>query len=301
MPLAESLQRVARQPPIRIRAAEAPWPRARVAAGERALERLVEGSARSELAEDDLTPHVERSSGRAEDIDVPWMRRIRIGVQLQEVETERVRVPRPQVVRPRASERDDRRRVAMDEAAEPRYRRRQCLERQRAPDARAPVAVPLVHDEIGLVHELEREDLLAEVGTGASSGVAANERLDHPAEQRVVSFLRQQDARAPLRQARFEQITADGVRERVTDAAKQPVMIEQHEIEADAGAARDLEADINVGEELLVEAGRQAAVVVDDARAAVAEDEPARDDEAEARHLVEIALDRRAASGHAHM
>src|SRR6185503_7547653 len=51
---AEPLQRVGRQPPVRVRAAEAPRPRARIAAGERALERLVQRGARSELAEDDL-------------------------------------------------------------------------------------------------------------------------------------------------------------------------------------------------------------------------------------------------------
>src|SRR5258705_12503394 len=105
MPLAESLQRVPRQPPVRIRAAEAPWPRARVAAGERALDRLVEGGARSELAEDDLRPQVVRSGGRGEDIPVTWMRWIRIRVLLQEVEAERVRVAGPQAVGPRASAR----------------------------------------------------------------------------------------------------------------------------------------------------------------------------------------------------
>jgi hypothetical protein len=50
---------------------------------------------------------------------------------------------------------------------------------------------------------------------------------------------------------------------------------------------------------LLVEPGRQTPIVVDDTRAAVAEDEPPRDDEAQSRHVAEIARDRFAACRHA--
>ena len=112
-----------------------------------------------------------------------------------------------------------------------------------------------------------------------------------------MTFLRRQDARAPLRQPRFEQIARNRIRERVLDAFEQPVMIEQHEIDAHVRLARDFERGIDIREEPVIEARGEASIVVDDARAAVAEDEPARDEEAETRDLVEVASNRVVARG----
>jgi hypothetical protein len=60
----------------------------------------------------------------------------------------------------------------------------------------------------------------------------------------------------------------------------------------DADVARDLEPGVEVGEEIRVSAGRQAAIVVENAAAAVAEDKPPRYREAERRHAREVRRDR---------
>jgi hypothetical protein len=126
----------------------------------------------------------------------------------------------------------------------------------------------------------------------AAVAIATNQWCDDVLEQGVVSFLRRQNPRAPFGQPGFEQIAGDRIRQRVADPAEQPVVIEQHQVDADVGIARDLEPGIQVRKELLVESGRKAPVVVRDSRAAVAEHKPARDDEAETGHVIEVARDR---------
>src|SRR5262245_9249851 len=68
-------------------------------------------------------------------------------------------------------------------------------------------------------------------------------------------------------------------------------MVEQDEHEPDARVARDLERRIKIGEHERVEAGRKAAVVVENAAATVGEEEPPHDGEAERRHAREISGD----------
>src|SRR3954470_10046721 len=95
----ESSERLDRQPAVLVRPAEAPWPCAGIAGGERVLEAFVERLGGSEFAEDDVAANVERTHRRLERIDVSWMQGVRIGVQLQHVEAEGVGVPGPQVIR----------------------------------------------------------------------------------------------------------------------------------------------------------------------------------------------------------
>ena len=76
-------------------------------------------------------------------------------------------------------------------------------------------------------------------------------------------------------------------------------MIEQHQIETDVVRGGNLEAGVEILEEVGIEARRQVAIVVHDAGAAVAEDEPADHPQTQARHLGEVALDRGAACGDA--
>ena len=110
-----------------------------------------------------------------------------------------------------------------------------------------------------------------------------------------------QHVRAAARQPRLERAAGDGIGHRGADAAEHPRMIEQHEIERDAVRGGDLERGVEILEEVGIEAGRQIAIVVDDAGAAVAEHEPADDAEAEAGHVGEVALDRGAPRGDAEM
>ena len=76
------------------------------------------------------------------------------------------------------------------------------------------------------------------------------------------------------------------------DALEEPMVIEQHDVKAHVRVPRDFERGIHIDEEAVIEPRGEPAIVVDDAGAAVAEDEPARDGEAEARDLVEVARNR---------
>ena len=96
-------------------------------------------------------------------------------MKLDHIEPERIGVPRPQVVCSRTSKRHDGRRLVVDKIAETSDRGRERGERQRAGDLRTTVSLPLVDDEVGLVHELEGKDLIAQVGPQAAVAVAPNQ------------------------------------------------------------------------------------------------------------------------------
>src|SRR6185503_9302659 len=117
----------------------------------------------------------------------------------------------------------------------------------------------------------------------------------------IMPFLRQQFARASLRQTRVEQIAGNRIGHRMVNSAKQPVMIEEHKHDLHVRAADDLECSVDVVEKLLVEAGGKTAIVVDNSRSAVAEDEPSRHHEPERRHIREVASDGVTPCGHAKM
>src|SRR4030095_12661801 len=119
--------------------------------------------------------------------------------------------------------------VGMDKLAEAGERDGKGGKRHRAPDAPAAVTLPFVNHEIGLVHELEGEDAVLQIGSDAVMTVPPNERDDGVLEQRVMSFLGQQFARASLRPTSVEHIARDRIRDAVMNSAKQPVMIESNE------------------------------------------------------------------------
>ena len=97
--------------------------------------------------------------------------------------------------------------MVVDEIAEAGDRGRERGERQCTGDPGTAVSLPLVDDEVGLVHELEGEDLVAQVRAAAAVAIAPNQRCDDVLEQGVVPFLRRQNPRAPFGQPRFEQPT----------------------------------------------------------------------------------------------
>jgi hypothetical protein len=73
-----------------------------------------------------------------------------------------------------------------------------------------------------------------------------------------------QHAGTALGQARFEQRTRDRVCKGVPHAVEHPPVIEQDEHDADARITRAFEAGVEVCEDVRIEAGGLAAIVVDD-------------------------------------
>ena len=65
--------------------------------------------------------------------------------------------------------------------------------------ARAEIAFPFLHNEVRLVHELERQDLTGEVRSLAAPSVSAHERLDHLPEECVTADVRVEHVGAPVR------------------------------------------------------------------------------------------------------
>jgi hypothetical protein len=94
----------------------------------------------------------------------------------------------------------------------------------------------------------------------------------------------EQNVSAPLRQTRFEDNATDRIGDRLADAFEHPAMIEQHKHQPDACVARSLERGVHISEEMWIESGRETAIVVEDAAAAVSKDEPSDDGKAERRH-----------------
>ena len=119
--------------------------------------------------------------------------------------------------------------------------------------------------------------------------------------QRVAAEFGKKDPRTPFGQPGVDKLAGYRIRERLAHAPKEPVMVEEDEVDPDTGVARNLEAGVDIGKELLIEPARQAAVVEDNSGATVAEQEPPDDDEPETRHLVEIAGDCIAACRNAQM
>ena len=107
--------------------------------------------------------------------------------------------------------------------------------------------------------------------------------------------------RATVRQPRLEHDPGRGIGNRVTHAGKHPAMIEQDEVDPDARVARNLQPGVKVGKEMRIESGRETAIVIDNAGAAVAEEEPARHGESQRRHLLEVARHRVSARRNAKM
>ena len=179
----------------------------------------------------------------------------------------------------------------MNKRAEARERDGKGGEGDRAFHAPAAVTLPLIDHEVRFVHELEGEDAFLQIGSEAVMAVPPDERRDRVVEQRVVSFLGQEFARPSVRQTRVEHVSRDRISHHMMNSAKKPVMIEKNKYHLHVRAAGDLERRIDIVEKLLVEAGGQTAIVVDDSGAAVAEHEPSRHEEPEGRHLREIACD----------
>src|SRR5262245_49710309 len=94
---AESANRIERQASVRVRAAEAPRPRTGVAACQRLLQTIVKRRRGAEFTEDEFAADIEGAHRRHEWIDIPGIERIRICVQLEDVESQRVIVPGPQI------------------------------------------------------------------------------------------------------------------------------------------------------------------------------------------------------------
>ena len=111
--------------------------------------------------------------------------------------------------------------------------------------------------------------------------------------------MRMKNVRPSVRQPQVEQRTRRGIGDRVADTFEQPAVIQQHERQLHPDVPRHLARRIKISEEVRIEADRHSAAVVDDAGAAVGEEEPPRDAEAERRHRREIVLDRRPTCGHA--
>ena len=89
--------------------------------------------------------------------------------------------------------------MKVDEFARTRHELRQHLETKWTRDMRAQIAFPFLDDEVGLVHELEGKNLIAELGALAGNAVASHERIDYIADQRVAATVSVQYLRAAVR------------------------------------------------------------------------------------------------------
>ena len=213
-------------------------------------------------------------------------------MHLHQVEAEGVVVPGPEVVQPAAAQRRHGGGMCVHGVAEATDELGEHFERKGPRHVRAAVALPLLDDEVRLVHEFVADHLRGQVGALATRTVAAHDRHQQALDERRAPGLRVQHARASLRQPRLEQIARDRIGNRFAHAFEHPPVIEKHQIDPHPDRACCLERRVKVCEQMRIGTERQTAIVVDDARAPVTEDEPPRHPEPQPRHPLEIARHR---------